>query len=106
MPAVAPPESQSLIPLGFHRFTLGNVEQVCVDLFPISTVRGTIFSGLVTFVRLHALADRLWLRANRLFPISIIRCLREVTRLKRKTSNQDQELFLVGSSAPPSGKCR
>ncbi len=28
-----------------------NVEQVCVDLFPLSSIRPTIFNGLVTFVQ-------------------------------------------------------
>ena len=47
---VYPPDFSSLFPLGFHHVTLANVEQVCVDLFPLSTIRGTIFKGLVTFV--------------------------------------------------------
>ena len=29
-----------------------NVEQVCVDLFPLSTIRSTIFSGLQQFVEI------------------------------------------------------
>jgi hypothetical protein len=51
MPPVAPPDLPSLLPLGFHHLTMGNVEQVCVDLFPLSTIRATIFGGLVTFVQ-------------------------------------------------------
>lgn len=30
---------------------MGNVEQVCVDMFPLSSVRATIFNGLVTLVQ-------------------------------------------------------
>ena len=51
MPPVAPPDLPSLLPLGFHHLTMGNVEQGCVDLFPLSTIRATIFGGLVTFVQ-------------------------------------------------------
>jgi hypothetical protein len=50
MPPVAPPDHPSMFPLGFHHLTMGDIEQVCVDLFPLSTSRAVIFSGLVTFV--------------------------------------------------------
>jgi hypothetical protein len=47
---LTPPDLPSLFPLGFHLLTMGDVEQVCVDLFPLSTSRSIIFGGLVTFV--------------------------------------------------------
>jgi hypothetical protein len=50
-PPVTRPDFPPLFPLGFHYLTLGNVEQVCVDLFPYSTIRAIIFRGLVTFVQ-------------------------------------------------------
>jgi hypothetical protein len=64
MPPIAPPDLPSMFPLGFHHLTMANVEQVCVDLFPLSTSRGTIFGGLVTFVKTLETADvsgELWL---------------------------------------------
>jgi len=51
MPPVAPPDFPPLFPLGFHYLTVGNIEQVCVDLFPLSTIRATIFNGLVSFIQ-------------------------------------------------------
>jgi hypothetical protein len=51
MPPIAPPDLPSLFPIGFHYLTVENVEQVCVDQFPLSTIRQTIFGGLMTFVQ-------------------------------------------------------
>jgi hypothetical protein len=64
MPPIAPPDLPSLLPLGFHHLTMGNVQQVCVDLFPLSTSRGAIFGGLITFVNTLEAANvpgELWL---------------------------------------------
>lgn len=43
---------------------MANVEQVCVDAFPLSTSRGVIFGGLVTFVKTletAGVSGELWL---------------------------------------------
>ena len=60
-----PLDFPNLIPLlGFHTFTLENIEQVCVDPFPLSTSRLTIMQGLRTFVqRLHedGVEGQLWI---------------------------------------------
>jgi uncharacterized protein DUF6932 len=62
-PPVTPPDLPPLFPVGFHRLTIENVEQVCVDQFPLSTIRATIFGVLTTFVQtLEAaqIAGELW----------------------------------------------
>jgi hypothetical protein len=46
-----PPDYPSLFPLGFHHLSLSDVEQVCVDLFPLSTTRPEIMNGLRQFVK-------------------------------------------------------
>jgi hypothetical protein len=51
MPPVQPPDQPAMFPVGFHHLTMGDVQQVCVDLFPLSTIRATIFDGLVTFAQ-------------------------------------------------------
>jgi hypothetical protein len=51
MPPVTSPDFPCLVPIGFHRFTMENIRQLCVDSFPISTARPTIFNGLITFVQ-------------------------------------------------------
>src|ERR1700676_125563 len=51
MPPVAAPDLPSMFPIGFHHLTMGDVEQVCVELFPLSSSRRVIFAGLVTFVQ-------------------------------------------------------
>ena len=64
MPPVAPPDYPSMFPLGFHHLTMGDVEQVCVDLFPLSTSRAAIFDGLGVFVEMLEAADvpgQLWI---------------------------------------------
>lgn len=63
MPPIASPDLPSLFPLGFHHLTVEDVEQVCVDQFPLSTIRGSIFSGLVTFIQTLSaaqIAGELW----------------------------------------------
>lgn len=51
MPLILP-DFPPLIPvLGFHHLSLGDIEQVCVDPFPLSTSRPAIMSGLRTFVQ-------------------------------------------------------
>jgi hypothetical protein len=38
-----------MFPLGFHRLTMLNVEQTCVDSFPLSKSRRALWLGLTTF---------------------------------------------------------
>lgn len=40
-----------MFPAGFHPLSLDDIEQVCVDLFPLSTTRQTIMNGLRAFVQ-------------------------------------------------------
>jgi hypothetical protein len=64
MPPVLPPDLPSMFPIGFHHLTMGDIEQACVDQFPLSTVRGIIFKGLATFVETLEIAKvpgELWL---------------------------------------------
>jgi hypothetical protein len=62
MPAY-PPDFPCLFPLGFHRLSMDDVEQVCVDLFPLSSSRRPIMDGLAQFVqRVNAakVAGEMW----------------------------------------------
>lgn len=40
-----------MFPAGFHTLSLDDIEQACVDLFPLSTTRQVIMNGLRTFVQ-------------------------------------------------------
>jgi hypothetical protein len=50
LPPVRPPDFPALFPVGFHELTIETLEQVCVDLFPLSTSRKPIMDGLRQFV--------------------------------------------------------
>jgi len=50
-PLVRSPDFPALFPLGFHDLTLDGLEQVCVDLFPLSVSRRPIMDGFREFVR-------------------------------------------------------
>jgi hypothetical protein len=50
MPA-SPPDFPCLFPLGFHQLSMDDVEQVCVDLFPLSNTRRPIMDGLSQFAK-------------------------------------------------------
>lgn len=54
---VAPPDFPCLFPLGFHRLTMANIEQVCVDQFSLSTTRPAICDGLNVLQTVLELAD-------------------------------------------------
>jgi hypothetical protein len=63
MPPVAPPDLPALFPIGFHRLTMENVEQVCVDQFSLSSTRPIICDGLdmlVTVLELCDVVGELW----------------------------------------------
>jgi uncharacterized protein DUF6932 len=48
---VSPPDFPCMFPVGFHRLSVADVEQVCVDLFPISNTRRPIMDGLAQFLQ-------------------------------------------------------
>jgi hypothetical protein len=58
------PDYPSLLPLGWHRMTLSDLRQLCVDQFPLSVIRATLMSGVETIVdRLFApnVSGKLWI---------------------------------------------
>jgi hypothetical protein len=44
-------EYEPRLEMGFHRFTMEDVQRICVDAFPKSTSRPQIMAGLTEFIQ-------------------------------------------------------